>query len=91
MPLEMAERAAELIQICQRIAEIGNKNVLSDIATAGSLAVAAGSGASCMVRTNTQLLKDRTRADELEARLRQALEMIATGNARVITSVGERV
>src|SRR5690349_588878 len=61
VPLEMAERAAELIQICQRIAEIGNKNVLSDIATAGSLAVAAGSGASCMVRTNTQLLKDRTR------------------------------
>jgi len=42
VPLEMAERAAELIQVCQRIAEIGNKNVLSDIATAGSLAVAAG-------------------------------------------------
>lgn len=90
VPLEMAERASELIQACQRIAVIGNKSVLSDILTASSLAVAAGSGASWMVRTNTQLLKDRARADELEERLRRALETIVTGNTRVITIVGER-
>jgi formiminotetrahydrofolate cyclodeaminase len=90
VPLEMAERAVELIQVCQRIAEIGNKNVLSDIATAGGLAVAAGGGASWMVRANSQLLKDRVRADELEERLQQALASIAAGNQRVIVTVGER-
>src|SRR2546421_684103 len=34
VPLEVAERAVELVRSCQRIAEIGNKNVLSDIAVA---------------------------------------------------------
>jgi formiminotetrahydrofolate cyclodeaminase len=90
VPLEMAERAAELVQCCQRVAEIGNKNVLSDIATAAGLAAAAGDGASWMVRANTQSLKDRVRADELDARLHQALETITTGKQRVLTSVGGR-
>ena len=42
VPLEMAECAAELIWYCQRVAEIGNKNVLSDIGVAATLAFAAG-------------------------------------------------
>jgi len=89
-PLEMAERAAELIQYCQRIAEIGNKNVLSDIGVAATLAFAAGSGASWMVGTNVQILKDRVRADELNTRLQTALEAISAGKQRVADIVGER-
>ncbi len=90
VPLEMTERAVELVQYCQRIAEIGNKNVLSDINVAATLASAAGTAASWMVRTNTQLLKDRVRAQELEARLQQALTAIVDGNQRVITTIGGR-
>jgi formiminotetrahydrofolate cyclodeaminase len=90
VPLEMAERAAELIQHCQRIAEIGNKNVLSDIGVAATLAFAAGSGAAWMVKTNVQSLKDQTRADELDARLQTALQTISVGKQRVVDIVGER-
>ena len=90
MPLEMAERAAELVQDCQRIAEIGNKNVLSDIGVAATLAFSAGSGGSWMVRTNVQLLKDRVHAEELNTRLQTALEAISAGKQRVISIVGER-
>src|SRR5579872_1595797 len=50
VPLEMVESAAELVKYCQRIAEIGNKNVLSDIATGALLGASAGAGAAWMVR-----------------------------------------
>lgn len=90
VPLEMAERAAELVQDCQRVAEIGNKNVLSDIGVAATLAFSAGSGASWMVRTNVQLLKDRACADELNTRLQTALEAISAGRQRVVNRIGER-
>jgi len=90
VPLEMAEHAAELIQYCQRVAEIGNKNVLSDIGVAATLAFTAGSGASWMVKTNVQILKDQARADELNARLQTALETISAGKQQVIDKIGER-
>ena len=90
VPLEMAERAAELIWCCQRVAEIGNKNVLSDIGVAATLALAAGSGASWMVKTNIQILKDQARANELNARLQTALETISAGRQQVIDKIGER-
>lgn len=90
VPLEMVERAAELMQDCQRIAEIGNINVLSDIGVAATLLSTTGIGASWMVRTNIHLLKDQARADELNTRLHTALEAIAIGEKRVITIVGER-
>jgi formiminotetrahydrofolate cyclodeaminase len=86
----MAERAVELIQACLRIAEISNKNVLSDIGVAATLASSAGFGASWMVQTNTQLLKDRAHADALDARLQTALETISAGRQRVASIVGER-
>lgn len=90
IPLEMAERAADLIRHCQHIARIGNKNVLSDIATASTLAVSAGTGASWMVHINAQSLKDRTLARELQSRLEKALETITIGSQLVITIIGER-
>ncbi|HZR41068.1 MAG TPA: cyclodeaminase/cyclohydrolase family protein [Ktedonobacteraceae bacterium] len=90
VPLEMAERAAELMQHCQRIAEIGNTNVLSDIGVAAMLASSAGTGASWMVRTNLQAMKDLERASELNSRLSIALDIITTGSQQVVSMVGER-
>lgn len=90
VPLEMAERAAELVQHCQRIAEIGNKNVLSDIATAAMMASGAGTGAAWMVRTNLNAMKDAERISELNSRLNAALDAIQAGSQRVVAIVGER-
>ena len=90
VPLEMVENAAELVLYCERIAEIGNKNVLSDIATGGLLASSAGAGASWMVRINLQAMKDEELINVLSDRLSRALDTIMVGNQRITSIVGER-
>jgi len=90
VPLEIAERAVELVRYCQRIAEIGNKNVLSDIKTASTLALSAVSGAAWMVQVNTQGLKDLVQAEELNHRLNVALNTVIEGSQRAIQVIGER-
>ncbi|GCE02869.1 cyclodeaminase/cyclohydrolase family protein [Dictyobacter aurantiacus] len=90
VPLEMVERASELVQHCQRIAEIGNKNVLSDIATAAMMASGAGTGAAWMVRANLNSMKDAERISALNSRLNAALDTIQAGSQRVVAIVGER-
>ena len=90
VPLEMAERAVELMRYCQRVAEIGNKNVLSDIAVASTLASSTVSGASWMVRVNIQGLQDQARAEELNDRLNAAFNAVIEGSLRVVQVIGER-
>jgi methenyltetrahydrofolate cyclohydrolase len=90
VPLEMVERAVELVTFCQHIARIGNKNVLSDIATASTLALSAASGAAWMVRVNVQSLKDQAQAEELNHRLNEALHAVTEGSQRAIQLIGER-
>lgn len=79
VPLEVVKCAAELIQSCQRIAEIGSVSVLSDIATGATLASCSGKGAAFMVRINVRSMKNDTMIEELENRLNTALAIIAEG------------
>ncbi|MDQ2717402.1 MAG: cyclodeaminase/cyclohydrolase family protein [Chloroflexota bacterium] len=88
VPLEVAECAAELLQHCRRIAEIGNKHVLSDIATGVILATSAANGASWMVLVNTRSMKNAVRARELNERLKAALQAITEGSQQVLELVG---
>jgi methenyltetrahydrofolate cyclohydrolase len=90
VPLEVAERAAELVQCCERIIEIGNATVLSDVATGAILASSAGESAALMVRINVQALKNEELAVELRERLNGALTVIANGVQRVTSRVGRR-
>ena len=91
VPLEVVERAVELVQCCLRIATIGNANVLSDIATGTALASSSANGAAWMVRTNLRAMKDQERVQALSKRLSAALESIAADSQRVIDTVGARV
>lgn len=91
VPLEIAERAAELMQCCQRIAEIGNTNVLSDVATGALLASSAGEGAALMVRINLRAMKDDKLVTDLGGRLGKALTLITQGGQRVTSIVGGRM
>lgn len=90
VPLAMAETAADLMQACLRISEIGNTKVLSDIATGAMLASSAGAGAVWMVRINLQSLKDLERVTILGERLSNALDRITEISQQVTTIVGER-
>lgn len=86
VPLEMVECSAELARYCRRIAEIGNVNVLSDIATGAMLASSAGTGAAWMVRANLQAMKDLEMVTILSDRLGKALDTI-TEYTQQITSI----
>ncbi|BCL79846.1 formiminotransferase-cyclodeaminase [Ktedonobacteria bacterium brp13] len=88
VPLAVVELAAELAHLSLRVAEIGNKNVLSDIATAAGLESCAGSGASQMVRVNLHSLKDAERVSELERRLDTALTTLAQLSEQTVNTVG---
>ena len=90
VPLEVAECAAELVQYCRRIAEIGNVNVLSDIAVGSMLASSAGASAAWLVRVNLSSLNDLELVNVMSDRLTAALDSIAETNAQVTSIVGER-
>lgn len=90
VPLEISERAVAVADICERVAEIGNVNILSDIAAAAMLAASAGTAAAWMVRVNLKSLKDARTIESLSLRLSKALDQITSRCQRVTSLVGER-
>ncbi len=90
VPLEIVERAAELMQLCQRISEIGNVNILSDVGIGAMLASSAGTGAGWLVRINLRAMKDLEQASVLSNRLGAALERISACSQQVTNIIGER-
>ena len=90
VPLEGVECAATLTRLCQRLAEIGNVNVLSDILAGTALARAAAEGAASMVHINLRSMKNTALAAELEERLANALQTVEQCRLEVAASVGRR-
>ena len=90
VPLEVVTCAAELIQSCQRIAEIGSVSVLSDVAAGATLASCSGKSAAFMVRVNVRFMKNDILVGEFENRLNSALGIIEAGVDHVANTVGSR-
>jgi len=90
VPLAVVECAATLAKCCRRMAEIGNVNVLSDVATASVLASSAGQGAAWMVRVNVRSIKDLEMVSVLNDRLNKALEDISLVSQEVTDIIGRR-
>lgn len=90
VPLEMVENAAQLMQSCQRIAEVGNVNILSDIVTSSILALASAEGAAVMVRINLRYLKNAELVASLDERLKAALAQVEAGKGLVLERVRGR-
>jgi methenyltetrahydrofolate cyclohydrolase len=90
VPLDVVECAAKLVQYSQRIAEIGNANVLSDILTGSVLAQAAAEGAAAMVRINLRSMKNSKLVGQLEERLASAVQTIELSKSEVAAIVGRR-
>jgi glutamate formiminotransferase/formiminotetrahydrofolate cyclodeaminase len=91
VPLDVARAAAEVAELLETVAQIGNPSVRSDAALGALLAEAAVRGALLNARGNAALLRDRERADTfladadlIEERGREAAHRafrIATRNA----------
>ena len=90
VPLEMVEAASQLVQYCQRIAEIGNASVLSDIATGALLASSAAAGAAWIVRANLKAMQDLELVNVLNGRLNVALDDISAHSQQIPIIVGSR-
>lgn len=76
VPLENAERCAQVLGLAARLEGRSNRNAASDLAVAGSLARTALEGCLANVAINVESIKDRdtagalaTRADELRTAL----------------------
>lgn len=79
-PYEITKDIYELIPIIEDLAVIGSRLAISDVAVAASFAAAALEGAVMNIYINTKSLKDRVKADELNA---LADEIVADGRARM--------
>ena len=90
VPLEVAEHARDIALICRRVAQIGNTNVLSDVAAAAMFDASSGTSAAWMVRVNLRSLKDQAQAVSLSERLSKLLDEITTSCQQAASIVGER-
>jgi len=69
VPLSVAEKAHEVVQIAQSLFAISNPNMKSDLTTAKALASAAITGALANVEINLAALKDQVFADEVRKKV----------------------
>jgi len=74
VPLGVAERAVEILQIASKLIPITNPNMKSDLATATALAKAASAGALANVEINLESLKDEAFVAETRKKA-QALQV----------------
>lgn len=90
IPLQMVEDAAALVQLCRRVAQIGNARILSDLGVGATLAASAGTAAAWIVRANLHLMQDSELIHILSGRLSKALDVIAETSAQIPAIIGGR-
>jgi glutamate formiminotransferase / formiminotetrahydrofolate cyclodeaminase len=83
VPLEVASGAAQVLELLETLAEIGNPNALSDAATGAQLSLAAVAAARYNVLVNTAEIEDEEFVDEHRSRADDLLERAREIAARV--------
>jgi glutamate formiminotransferase/formiminotetrahydrofolate cyclodeaminase len=71
VPLSVAEKSLEVLQLSAEVATHGNLNAICDAGTAAALAAASLSGASLNVQINAIALEDKDKAARLADRIRE--------------------
>jgi formiminotetrahydrofolate cyclodeaminase len=83
VPLEVAGKAVQVLELLETLAEIGNPNALSDAATGAQLSLAAVASARYNVLVNTAEIEDEEFVAEHRSRARDLLERAREIAARV--------
>jgi formiminotetrahydrofolate cyclodeaminase len=92
VPLEIARRADEVLQLAERLAPIGNGNAISDVGVASLLAAAGLRGAALNVRINLPFLpEDEPLRTHAEGELERLLASIDDRERTVRDAVAERL
>ena len=89
-PLRIAEVAAHIIALSERILEGANVNLISDITVAVESANAALRSAQANVDINLASMKDAAQRDEIAARLQEHLAAVSRGE-QVTATISARV
>jgi formiminotetrahydrofolate cyclodeaminase len=86
-PLAVAERAAEVVSLCERLLAIGNRNVLSDVGVAAVLTRASAESASFNVLVNLLILEDAAYKADVRARLDAATARVEHATVQLIVAI----
>ena len=93
VPLSVLEDAVAVLEIANRISEIGNRNSISDAGVAGLMAAAGAEGAHYNVLINLPGIKDASISNEYRAKgarlLEKAHRLTADLKVKINTSLGE--
>jgi formiminotetrahydrofolate cyclodeaminase len=89
-PLEVVRLVARVLDLCDRLAEIGNPRVLSDVAVAACMARAALHSAACNVEVNLPQLRGDPFYDEARTELNRLLEGRDAQVKLIVTKVSKR-
>ncbi len=70
VPIEVARKCQELLDLCQEIAKKGNKNVISDAGVGAILAQASFDSAILNVKVNLPMIRDEKIKEELNTEIK---------------------
>lgn len=73
-PIDTMLIIADILNILDRLADIGSILAISDVGVGAELAIAASDGAALNVFINTKLMKDRAAAEELNNKTRDLID-----------------
>jgi formiminotetrahydrofolate cyclodeaminase len=90
-PQSMAATAFTLLGTCQRIVDLVNWHLLSDLAVCAELAMATGRCAIYNVRVNLSELQDKEKSQKIEADLQQMLARGVESIQRIIPEIWLRI
>jgi glutamate formiminotransferase / formiminotetrahydrofolate cyclodeaminase len=90
VPLQVAGKAVEVLELAAQVVSSGNLNAISDGATGAALAQAALTGAGLNVRINAASLKDKSKALSLLTEVRALEEIARSLQDKLRAEVSER-
>jgi glutamate formiminotransferase/formiminotetrahydrofolate cyclodeaminase len=90
VPLQVARYAADVLEIANEVAEIGNINAITDAGAAGLLARASFDAASLNVEINAREISDKKLAKSWLEEIEKLKEKIRTSETGLSKTLGER-
>jgi glutamate formiminotransferase/formiminotetrahydrofolate cyclodeaminase len=90
VPLEVARRAKKLIELAAELAEIGNVNAITDVASGAAMARAALRSASLNVKINASGISDKETAREWLNQLMELEHQAFSAEARLHEALRQR-
>ncbi len=91
VPLEVARKSQELLDICREIADKGNHNVISDVGVGVMLAEAALDSAILNVQINLGMIKEEKIKNQLNSEINTLVELARGKKDKVIKIVLKKI